>query len=152
MCQHSKFSLLLHYVSVSPAFGALRITLSFVTIIVVVIALILDIRSTVYFQDDLSACNFGNIPTKCYCSATYNEYRDVFGSLGELSCNNVATRNTSILEANVAFSVGCLLLACMFVASLLTGLGSYLLAWLNAPQESIHVPIVAETPLNTAGV
>lgn len=106
---------------------------------IVLFALVLDIRSTIYFKEDIKTCHFGNNVPSCYCDATFHLYESIFGDLGPLDCYNAATRNTSILEANIAFSVACLLLTTALLASLLTGFASYFIAWL-------HAPIVADRP------
>jgi hypothetical protein len=99
---------------------------SVVTLIVTILALVLDFTTYDYFDNLHKDCP--NLdPGACYCDATESDFKTYFGTLESFDCDNPATRNEGMLIANFVFSFLCALQALVFVLALLGAVVRYFL-------------------------
>lgn len=92
-----------------------------VTLAIIMVAIVLDIQVAYYFDKTIKSCAFRDGHERCYCSATKSDFDYIFNGVGEIECNNVATRNPSMLNTSAAFSVACFLVCSLLFISLLSG-------------------------------
>lgn len=109
-----------------------------ITLAISIIGVVLDIQVAHYFDNTVNSCHFSNGHHKCYCSATKKDFDYVFSGVSGITCDNVATRNPAILEANAAFSVACFLVSCVTLISLLTGFISVTSAEMLNFESPVH--------------
>jgi hypothetical protein len=106
---------------VSQWFGIVRVLYGLVSIGVITVAVVLDIQTAIYFGETIKQCHLPPGSDACYCRATQHDYDYIFRGINDIDCNNVATRNPSILNTNAAFSVACFVISTVMLISLLVG-------------------------------
>ena len=109
---------------------------------VILIAIVLDIQTAHYFSETIKECKFGDSGKQCYCSTTKTDYDYLFDGMGDIDCNNIATRNTGILQTNVAFSGMCFIIVAVMIVSFLTGCLSVIHPNISPPRYETPPPSV----------
>ena len=76
-----------------------------------------DGQVAMYFDTTIKKCaSYANGAVPCYCTATEDDFNQIFGGKGSISCNNPFTRNPAYLIANAVFTIVCaVLLLCLLL-------------------------------------
>jgi hypothetical protein len=123
---------------VTKWFGFVRLMYCVVTLAIIMVAVVLDVQVAHYFGETIDLCEFPSGHIRCYCSGSKTDFEYIFNGVGEVQCNNVATRHPSILDVNAAFSVGCFLVSCLTFISLISGFLSVRLADALDYEQSLY--------------